>query len=140
MITSYLNQTFENLVDLTGELPIKSKSYECSLSELEDCQDGCMSRVSSYFDEPKIKHLDDNILNYNIFYNEYAAKKTCEAINKQIPMPGIDIYASIDASSAGFSIKYVSLGRLCCKPVCECEYVFRFSKFIQAYSAIKFLI
>ncbi len=111
---------------MTSLLPTKPKAYECSLSELEDCQDGCMSLISSYFDEPNIKNLNDNILNYNIFYREYASEKTCKnLINKQISMPGIDIYASIDASSANFSIKYVSLGRLCCKPVCECEYVFR---------------
>lgn len=126
LVTRYLNETFKNVVDLTGELPKKQKAYDCSLSEFEDCQTDCMNQVSIYYEEPVIKNINDSVLNYNIFYKEFASKKACVDLDKQINKPGVDIYAGIDASSANFSIKYVSLGRLCCKPVCECEYVFRY--------------
>ena len=85
-----------------------------------------MGLISNYFNEPIIKSLNSSILNYNIFYKEFASDKICrEVLNVSINKPGIDIYAQIDASASNFSIKYVSLGRICCKQSCDCEYVYK---------------
>ena len=125
LVTKYSNETFKNLVNFTNDLPYKEKAYECSLFELEECQNDCMNLISSYFQEPLIKHPNSSILNYNIFFKEFASNKVCNLLNKQINKPGIDIYAQIDATSANFSINYISLGRVCCRPICNCDYVFK---------------
>lgn len=118
-------EIFKNVIDLSDQLPIKDISYDCSISELEDCQTDCMSLISGYFNEQSIKYPNSSILNYNIFYQDFASDKICQVLNTTIAKPGIDIYASFDASAANFSIKYIALGRVCCKPICNCEYIFK---------------
>jgi hypothetical protein len=112
-------------VVLSFQLPSKEKSFECSLNILEECQIDCMSIISDYFNEPTIKNPSNKILNYNIFFNDFSSNKICQALNADIKKPGTDIYAAIDTRANNNLIKYIALGRVCCKKKCDCRFIFQ---------------
>ena len=127
IVSKNLNESNQTIV-YSFQMPAKEKSFECSLNILEECQIDCMSQVSDYFNEPAIKNPSNKILNYNIFFSDFSSNKICQALNNQINKPGADIYAAIDTRENNKLIKYIALGRVCCRKQCNCQFVFRDAK------------
>ena len=117
----------KTLTDLTADIvaPIDA-SYECATDLVSQCQDECLNVVGNFFNNKEIKKPDPKRLNLNVFMgDEYASNKVCLLLNEGITKPGVDIYAQIDTGISGGADKFVSLGRMCCRRDCKCEYVFR---------------
>jgi hypothetical protein len=125
IVSKNLNESFQRIIkDFTLDLPIKSKSFECSAPLLDECQAECLSLVSYYFNEPKIQFIN-NRLNLNIFFNQFIANKMCLDLNMIINKPGVDIFVRVDTSENNGLINHVALGRVCCQMKCKCEYIIR---------------
>lgn len=125
-VSSDLNQSFQSLiVDKTNELPNRDKSFECSIRLQDECVNSCMNLISKYLNEPMIENPSSNILNYNIFFNQFASNTVCSALNREINKPGTDIYVKIDTKENNNLIKYISMGRICCRSQCTCEILFK---------------
>ncbi|CAF0895158.1 unnamed protein product [Brachionus calyciflorus] len=122
------------IIDFSPNLPIKSKAYECSLNEYNDCEKSCRPVVSTLLQNKELNStIEKRIPNYNIFEpGNYASEYLCR--NREIAKPGYDMFIKISTDENNFGIigKYIPIGRLCCKFKCKCELYFQYAKNISS--------
>ena len=126
-VSSAMNDfSMDSLADLTPSLAaVDGPSYQCSLDLMATCQDECMNVISVYFNNLGLKKPEPKKLNFDMFANDRAASdKVCALLGQQVTKPGTDVYVQMDLGESGAS-KFLSLGRVCCRSECKCEYVFR---------------
>ncbi|CAF0853428.1 unnamed protein product, partial [Brachionus calyciflorus] len=129
-IDNFQNVAFDSklIKDLSSFMPIRNLSYDCS-KESENCLRDCKIAAGTYLNSNKLKTSENTIQSLDIFFEFKAATKMCEAFNKKIESPGVDVYLRYDIKSMINDYQNkddLFIGRICCNdfllPANKCKF------------------
>ena len=116
--------SYANSTNFFATLPISLKEsyYNCSKSEMNQCEVECRSGASAYFNNHQgLKETSVN--EFNLFEKDSSLGDTlCASIGKKVLYPGLTAKLIVNTKPGDLSMsKEVNLGTVCCKQQCNCE-------------------